>query len=172
MHRDARNHLLRLTLGLMALALPSCSSSSSSTGPETIPDFMGAYTITGTYSPRTGADTGLFGSLDITNQTGGTAAAAVAVKLLDHGNTSFALNTPDPGVTATVPAGQAVLGSDGSFTLELSGKETISGIDPASCCQFTFKFTGSLGSSGAISGSWVLTTDMPSRDEGTFNAAP
>jgi hypothetical protein len=156
----------------LALALPSCSSSSSATEPATIPDVTGSYTITGTYSPRTGSDTGLFGTMDITGQTGGTATASMAVKLLDHGNTSFALNTPDDAVSATVPASQAVVGSDGSFTLEFSGREEITGIDPADCCQFTFAFSGTVGSSGAISGSWVLTTDMPSQDNGTFNAAP
>lgn len=166
MHRYALVHPLRLPSALMALALTSCSSSPTS---PSMPDFTGTYTITGTYYPRTGQDTGLFGSLAITNQTGTTATASVAVKLLDHGNTSFALNTPDDAVSATAPAGQAQLGSDGSFSLELSGTEEISGIDPASCCQFTLSFTGKQFN-GNLSGTWVLTTDMPSRDNGSFGA--
>lgn len=169
MYHSSARRTPRLAACLLVLALSGCSSSSSPNEPTAPPDFEGTYAVTGTFAPRTTPNTGLFGSLVITNQSGTTATAAVAVKLLDNGNTGFALNIPDPGVSATASPGQAQLKSDGSFSLELSGREELFGIDPAACCEFKLRFTGKL-SARTISGNWVLTTDMPSSDNGTFEA--
>ncbi|HSM61255.1 MAG TPA: hypothetical protein VK849_10680 [Longimicrobiales bacterium] len=166
MPRNTTPFASRLALCLLALALPACSSSPTAE-PAEVPDFEGTYSLTGTYYGRT--DSGIEGTLEITGQSGTTATASVSVKVLDHGNTSFALNTPSDVTVATAPPGQAQLGSDGSFSLAFSGREEIFGIDPADCCAFTFSFEGKL-SAGSILGTWTLTRDMPSLDKGSFTA--
>ena len=161
----------RVTVCLLAVSLAACSSSATDVVEDApIPDFQGAYSITGTYSPRTGDNTGIFGTMTITDQADSTAMVSVALKILDHGNTSFTLNLADPGVRASSEPKQARLKSDGSFFLEITGREEISGIDPKACCNFTLKFNGTLSGS-SISGGWELTRDMPSRDTGTFSAS-
>lgn len=135
-----------------------------------LPDFEGVYTISGTLSGRDGP--AVEGTLEITGQTGGTAYAALAVKLMDHGNTFFALNMTSDAVAATALPAKAHLAEHGegpSFSLVFSGKEEIPGIDPADCFAYTLSLDGTL-SGDTISGTWALTTNMPSSDSGTFTA--
>ena len=127
--------------------------------------------LTGTCSGREGP--GVEGTLEITEQRGTTATAALAVGLLDHGNTFFGLNMPSDVVAATAAPGRAELRREGTkalVSLVFSGREEISGIDPASGCAYTLSLTGVLFPD-AIYGRWVLTTDLPSSDHGTFTAA-
>ena len=159
----------RVSVCLLAVTLSACSSSATDVEDVPIPNFEGTYSVTGTYSPRTGANTGIFGTMEVTDQAGSAAMVSVAVKILDHGNTSFTLNLDDAAGRATVGPTQAQLKSDGSFILEVNGREEIFGIDPAACCSFTLKFNGRLSGTN-ISGDWELTRDMPSRDYGTFSA--
>ena len=153
-----------------ALSLAACSSSSSE--PEVsgeVPDFQGTYTLTGTYDGRTGNRVN--GTLTVSGQTDETATATISVQLNDAGIVFFALNDPDPDVEATSGPVSAQLGADGSFRASFTGREVISGLDPASCCNYTFTLTGTL-SSDRIVGNWSLTRDMPSSDSGTFAATP
>ncbi len=168
MHRDNAPTVPWLTASLFLVALSGCSSSATSPTEESPPpNFEGSYVLTGTFSGRDGP--GVDGTLVISDQNGTTATADLAVRLLDHGNTSFALNTPSDVVVATSAPGHAQLGSDGLFSLVFSGREEIYGIDPADCCAFTLTLKGAL-SANAISGTWTLTTDQPSSDKGLFTA--
>jgi hypothetical protein len=148
---------------------------SSSTEPDDVDDvdntpanFEVTYSLTGTYTGRPG--NAVAGTLVVSSQAGSAATVAISVLLNDHGNIFFALNAVDPGVSATSTSRQATVKSDGSFSVTFSGREVIDGIDPASCCNYTFEVVGVLTGS-SIQGSWTLTRDMPSLDTGTFTAA-
>jgi hypothetical protein len=169
MYRNLALSLHRVVALALLSGVAGCSSSSSTEVDGEIPDFQGSYSLTGTYDGRTGNR--MDGSLVISDQADGTATAEISVKLDDAGNVFFALNAPDPGVEATAGPGTAQLAADGSFTLAFSGREVISGLDPASCCNYTFTLRGTL-SGGRIQGTWSLTRDMPSSDSGTFTATP
>lgn len=135
-----------------------------------LPDFEGIYTLSGTLSGRDGP--AVEGTLEITGQNGGTAAAALTVKLVDHGNAFFALNTTSDAMVANAAPGQAQLAKHGeksSFSLVFNGREEITGIDPADCSIYTLSLNGTL-SGDTISGTWTLNTNMPSSDKGTFTA--
>jgi hypothetical protein len=135
-----------------------------------LPDFQGIYTLSGTLSGRDGP--AVEGTLEITGQNGGTASAALTVKLVDHGNGFFALNTTSDAMVANAAPGQARLAKHGersSFSLVFHGREEIAGLDPADCSIYTLSLDGAL-SGDTLSGTWTLTTDMPSSDKGTFTA--
>jgi hypothetical protein len=170
MHHQATPSLrflaaLALSLGMTA-GVVGCSSSPVDVE-LTMPDFEGTYSLIGTYTGRPGNS--VEGSLVISDQVEGVATAAISVKLTDNGNVFFALNAEDPGVAASALPGQATLEEDGSISISYTGSEVISGIDPASCCTFTFSLQGTL-SGDRISGTWTLSRDMPSYDTGTFGA--
>ena len=132
-----------------------------------MPDFEGTYSLLGTYTGRTG--NAVEGTLVISGQTDASATAEITVRLSDAGNTFFALNFTDPVSQTTVGPVTATLGTDGSFSASYSGRETINGLDPTSCCNTTFSLTGRL-TDDRLSGTWSLTRDMPSSDTGTFAA--
>jgi hypothetical protein len=168
MHRSHIPPHPRLTACLLLFALSGCSSSTTAPTEEAPPpNFEGSYSLTGTYSGRDGV--AVDGTMDVTGQSGTTATARVAIKLMDHGATFFALNTPSDAVAATSAPGTAQLGSAGLFSLALTGREEVFGIDPAACCAYTLTFKGAL-SDNTLSGTWTLTTDQPSSDKGTFTA--
>lgn len=161
---------------LLAVALSACGGaggSSTTTAPTSPPNVNGSYNLTGTYSQGTGSNSGVFGNMVISNQSGTTAVDSVSLKVLAFGSTTFAVNT-DAATTDSVRAyatpGQVTVSNTGSFSVQWSGREVIPGIDSASCCAFALKFSGT-ASNGTISGDWTLTTDMPSSDHGTFSAA-
>jgi hypothetical protein len=146
----------------------ACSSSTEPNDVDNTPaNFEGTYSLAGTYTGRPG--NAVAGTLVVSSQAGSAATVGISVLLNDHGNVFFALNAADPGVSATSAARQTTLNSDGSFSVTFSGREVIDGIDPAACCNYTFKVEGVLTGS-SIQGSWTLTRDMPSLDTGTFTA--
>jgi len=156
----------RLAAGLvLALGVAGCSS--STVDPAVMPDFEGTYSLSGTYTGRPGNS--VHGDLVLTNQSGDAATGEISVTLTDNGNVFFALNAADPNVAATSGPVQAELETDGSFTVRFEGSEVISGLDPSSCCMYTFTLRGTL-SGNRISGTWSLLRDMPSSDSGTFDA--
>lgn len=159
---------------LLAVPLSGCGSSGTGPGTTTPPNIDGSYNLTGTYSQGTGTNSGVFGSMVVSNQSGTTATDSVSLKLKAFGSTIFAVNTaPDPAdsVRAYAVPGQVTVTNTGSFSAQWSGREVLVGIDSASCCAFTLMFTGT-AANNSISGNWTLTTDMPSSDHGTFAAAP
>lgn len=171
MHHDAIRPVRFLTALILSLGVTAGIAGCGSSPAEvelTMPDFEGTYSLLGTYTGRTGNS--VQGSLVISDQLESGATAAVSVKLDDNGNVFFALNADDPGVAANAVPGQATLAEDGSFSISYTGSEVISGIDPASCCTFTFSLRGTL-SGDLISGTWTLSRDMPSYDTGTFSAS-
>lgn len=158
---------------MLAVALSGCGSSSTGPGTTMPPNIDGSYSLTGTYSQGTGSNSGVFGDMVISNQTGTTATDSISVKLKAFGTTFFAVNTaPDAAdsVRARAAPGQVSVTNAGSFSVQWSGREVIVGIDSATCCAFTLAFSGT-ASATSISGNWTLTTDMPSSDHGTFSAA-
>jgi hypothetical protein len=160
-----------LAASSLVVLVAACSSSTGVDDNDvdnTPANFEGTYSLTGTYTGRPG--NAVAGTLVVSSQAGSAATVAISVLLNDHGNVFFALNAVDPGVSATSASRQATVKSDGSFSVTFSGREVIDGIDPASCCNYTFEVVGVLTGS-SIQGSWTLKRDMPSLDTGTFTAA-
>lgn len=166
--RAAYPSLVRRATGMALIAsVCACGSSPSEAEPDRVPEFEGSYALSGTYDGRTHGSAE--GSIVVSGQSGTTATADISVILRDNGNVFFALNRPFPGISATSAPRQATLEADGSFSVTFSGREVIDGIDPASCCDYEFKFEGQL-SGDQLAGRWSLTRDMPSFDSGTLTA--
>jgi len=166
MHVETLALARRVATLMLAAGIAGCSSSSTDSDGQ-VPDFEGTYSLSGTYDGRTGNS--VQGTLTISDQIDGVATATVSLKLSDNGNVFFALNAADPGVSATSGPIAATLNNEGGFNVTYSGREVISGLDPASCCNYTFKLTGTLDGN-RIDGRWTLTRDMPSFDQGSFSA--
>ncbi len=189
MHDRNTRRTLLLTAGLLALAVAGCSSS---TAPKTTPNFAGTYTLTGAYTLGVSGtpNTGVFGSMQITNQHGTSATDSVVFVVEFGGNIAVMLDSVPTDTAAVNPVrcgganagcvyaygpvapAQVTLGTDGSFTALFTGKELSWNQNPATCCTDSLTLTGKLSTSNTITGTWLLTISAPinGRDGGTFVA--
>ena len=195
MHYSSKAGLtLPLTAGLLMLAIAGCSSTAKTTAPQTPPNVEGSYAITGTYnlaSNNNVPNSGVFGTMKISNQNGTSAKDSAVFVVEFNGNYAVMLDTI-PADTATwknvsctgvdagcvaayasvLPPAQVTLAADSSFSAVFTGKELSWNQDPTTCCTDTLTLTGKLSAGNTISGDWVLTISAPvnGRDAGTFVA--
>lgn len=189
-----RNWLVpSLTLCLFGLAVSGCSKSSPTT-PKTPPSINGTYKIDGPSTAFGGSEVlnynGVFGTMFITNQSGGTATDSVALMLLDFGSIAMSVDSvpsdsllavsdslsPNDTVppAATIPAAQVQVATNGTFSVTFTG--TATSPDVAACnpsCAYQLKITGSVGSTGTLTGNYAETwANGVNVEKGTFTGKP